>query len=194
MWPCATAKPDLRRRPTWPATTCRPASCAGGGLSAAAETTGRSQMDEITHNLLTLVRGRPLLQHQPGRRGCRIGRRGRGAVDLALSRVPRAATSTARAKHVYRDLNPCVYRSGPAVRGACRQRTDLRLQRADRRHAVALPPRVIPEDAVHLLGVAGRHAGRQRRRLWGFNIQDQLKAVAVWPENSAPPRIRPRRA
>src|SRR3712207_3072290 len=78
---------------------------------AAAVTPGRSQMDEITHALLTYDRG--VLYFNTNMGAIAAIAADDGEV-LWISRYPRASgvQLNRSSSHYYRDLNPCVYHEG----------------------------------------------------------------------------------
>jgi outer membrane protein assembly factor BamB len=150
----------------------------------AAETPGRSQMDEITHNLLSLDRGVLYFNTNLGAVAALSAKDGE---VLWISRYPRsmAGDLNRTARHVYRDLNPCVIQQGRVfVAPADSERIfAFNAQTGDLLWGSAAG---YPEDAVHVLGVLGDTLVASGDKLWGFDVSEG-KVRAVWPD-SGPPR------
>jgi outer membrane protein assembly factor BamB len=149
----------------------------------AAVTPGRSQMDEITHNLLSLDRGVLYFNTNLGAVAALSAEDGE---VLWISRYPRSMSGDLNrtAKHVYRDLNPCVIDKGRLfVAPADSERVfSFNAQTGELLWGSAAG---CPEDAVHLLGVLGNTLVASGDKLWGFNAATG-RVDAVWPDSSPP--------
>lgn len=149
----------------------------------AAVTAGRSQMDEITHNLLTLDRGTLYFNTNLG--AVAALNADDGQVQW-IARYPRSMGGELNrtAKHVYRDLTPCVLDKGR-----------LYVAPADSERLFAFSTATgdllwasaagCPEDAVHVLGVLHGTVVASGDRLWGFDAATG-RVRAVWPDNASP--------
>jgi outer membrane protein assembly factor BamB len=149
----------------------------------AAVTPGRSQMDEITHNLLTLDRG--VLYFNTNLGAVAALSAADGEVRW-ISRYPRAKGGelSRTAKYLFRDLTPCVFHQGRLfVAPSDSERVfAFNAQSGDMLWASAEGH---PEDAVHLLGVLGDTLVASGDKLWGFDAASG-RIRAVWPDNPSP--------
>jgi outer membrane protein assembly factor BamB len=147
----------------------------------AAETPAHGQVDECTHNLLTLHRG--TLYYNTNLGGIAALDAGTGHVRwLSLYRRAEGGDLNRPAGHLYRDLTPCVYHAGRIYAAPADTECVLALDADtgelvwDSRH---------PDDAVHVLGVSGDKLVLSGDRLWMIEIESG-RAVLMWPDENNP--------
>lgn len=149
----------------------------------AAVTPGRSQMDEITHNLLTLDQG---VLYFNTNLGAVAAVRAEDGEVLWITQYPRTTGGelSRTSSHFYRDLNPCVLHKGRlyVMPSDSVRITAINAQTGERLWASADGQ---PEDAIHLLGVSGNQLVASGDRLWWFDI-DTGKLRHIWPEHTMP--------
>jgi outer membrane protein assembly factor BamB len=147
---------------------------------AAAVTPGRGQIDEITHNLLTLDRGTLYLNTNMGVVAALSAADGE---VLWISEYPRAKSGELNrtARYVYRDLTPCVYDRGRLFVAPADSERVFAFN-AQTGELLWLSAPGCPEDAVHLLGVLYNTLVASGDRLWGFDTTSG-RVAAVWPDN-----------
>jgi outer membrane protein assembly factor BamB len=142
-------------------------------LVCSAESPAQGQSEEITHNLLTLDHGTLYYNTNLGAIAAIDARDGQPRWISRYQRVETIEVND-RAKHLYRDLTPCLYDRGVvyAAPADCREilafdaSTGLLLWHAD--HA---------EDAVHLLGVAGGNLLVSGDKLWWLSTSKEGKVA-----------------
>ncbi len=145
-------------------------------LVCAAETPAQGQVEEITHNLLTLAQGVLYVNTNLGAVAALSASDGR---VLWLTRYRRAKLlSSADQSHLYRDLNPCVYDRGNLYVAP----TDVQgIYSFDASTGRMLWESVGAHDAVHLLGVAHDCLIASGRRLYWLKA-DGGKEVNAFPD------------
>jgi outer membrane protein assembly factor BamB len=148
-----------------------------------AETPSRGQMDEITHNLLTLERDTIYYNTNLGAVAALAA--DDGAIRW-ITLYPRASDGdlNKQAAHFYRDLTPCIYDRGR-----------LFVAPSDTERVLALNAQTgellwrtlpgQPQDVVHLLGICGNKLVASGDRLWWFHA-DSGKLLAIWPDGPSP--------
>jgi len=151
-------------------------------MICSAETVGGGQLEEMTHNLLTLEQGMLYLNTNLGAVAAVTARDGIVQWVSLYERVKKASSDgqDKRAAHFYRDLNPCVYHQGTLFVAP----TD-----SDRIFAFdALTGQMLwasngEEVAVHLLGVAGGNLIATGDKLYWLNAAGG-QIVGEWPHTS----------
>lgn len=132
----------------------------------AAETPGRGQINESTHNMLTLHRGMLYLNTNLGAvaaLSCDDGR----ISWITLYKRSRTGDLGKPASHVYRDLNPCVYDRGKIFVAPSDSELIIALDSTTGR---LLWESHFADDAVHLLGVGSGRLFASGNYLWGFEV------------------------
>jgi outer membrane protein assembly factor BamB len=145
----------------------------------AAETPAHGQIDECTHNLLTLHRGTLFYNTNLGGIAALDARRGT-VKWLSLYQRAEGGDLNRPAAHLYRDLTPCVYDRGRVFAAPSDTESVLALD-ADSGQLLWSSPH--PDDAVHILGVAADRLVLAGDRLWLFDV-DTGKALLKFPEKS----------
>jgi outer membrane protein assembly factor BamB len=151
-------------------------------MICAAETPAGGQMDELTHNLVTLDEGTIYINTNLGAVGAV------SAFDghlLWISTYPRAKRlSTAggdkRVAHFYRDLNPCVYHQGTVLVAPADSEMILAL---DAGSGQPMWETALAADTVHLLGVGEGNLIASGDHLWWIDASTG-KIRARWPDQS----------
>lgn len=151
-------------------------------LVCAAETPAQGQVDEATHNLLTLHGDTIYANTNLGAVAALATHDGR-IRWITLYERTRSGDLNRRATHFYRDLTPCIHDRGK-----------LFVAPADSRHIFALdaPTGMLlwetshPEDAVHLLGVGGGNLLASGDSLWWIDVATGKLASVVWSEGRWP--------
>jgi outer membrane protein assembly factor BamB len=154
-------------------------------LVCSAETLAQGQMDEITHNLLTLHEGTLYYNTNLGAVAAVDARSGHIAW---LTTYPRAKSGdlTRRATHFYRDLTPCVYDRGrlfvapsdaPPV-FALDASSGLLLWKVESSQH---------DTPTHLIGVAGGHLWGSGEKLWWIDVVTG-KRRGYWPDGNKGPK------
>lgn len=147
-------------------------------MICAAETPGRGQTNEITHNLLTLDRETLYFNTNLGAVASLSTRD--GALHwITLYRRAKEGSLNAPAAHFYRDLNPCIYYQGKLLVAPS---DSERIFAFDAHDGQLLWETPHPEDAVHLLGVGGGNLLASGDRLWWIDVESG-KLAARWPED-----------
>ncbi len=144
----------------------------------AAQTPGRGQVDETTHNLLTLDHGIIYYNTNLGAVAALEARDG-GVKWISLYRRAEGGDLTQPATHFYRDLNPCVIYQGKVLVAPADSESIFALEATTGRLLWSTPPNV--DDAVHLLGVGGGKLWASGDRLWSIDVESG-KFVGVWPD------------
>jgi outer membrane protein assembly factor BamB len=145
----------------------------------AAETPGGGQSDEITHNLLTLNEGVLYFNTNLGAVAALSARDGRTKWIRLYNRARKVNSEgiDQRAHHFYRDLNPCVYCQGLVYAAPSDSEWILAIDAATGQ--IAWESR-LPEDAIHLLGVADGTLMASGNKLWWLDATGG-KVKARWP-------------
>ena len=151
-------------------------------MICAAETPAGGQMEELTHNLLTLDEGTLYLNTNLGAVGAV------SALDghlLWISTYPRAkrltpAGGNKRVAHFYRDLNPCVYYQGTVLVAPSDSELIMAL---DAGSGQPLWETSLAADTVHLLGVGQGNLIASGDHLWWIDVATG-KVRARWPDQS----------
>ncbi|MBX3412659.1 MAG: PQQ-binding-like beta-propeller repeat protein [Pirellulales bacterium] len=133
----------------------------------AAETPGRGQINECTHNLLTLHRGMLYLNTNLGAvaaLSCQDGR----VSWISLYRRTTKGDLSQPASHVYRDLNPCIYDRGRLFVAPSDSEFIFAF---DADSGDLLWDSRSASGAVHLLGVGNGTLFVSGERLAGFNAE-----------------------
>ncbi|HEX7449570.1 MAG TPA: PQQ-binding-like beta-propeller repeat protein [Pirellulales bacterium] len=134
----------------------------------AAETPAQGQYEELTHNLLTLAEG---VLYYNTNLGAVAALDARDGQIKWITRYDRARTIDLgnRAKHFYRDLNPCVYDRG-VVFAAPSDCPDILAFDAPTGLMMRGWPCPWPDDAVHLLGVSSGRLIASGDKLWSIDV------------------------
>lgn len=144
----------------------------------AAETPGHGQVDEITHNLLTLADGMLYFNTNLGAVAALSAPEG----DIQwITLYPRGGQQSLgeQAAHYYRDLNPCVYDRGRLFIAPSDSNRILALDAAT---GAELWQSTLAEDVVHLLGVGQGNLLASGDRLWWIDaatgkVRDRFPAA-----------------
>ena len=151
-------------------------------MLCAAETPAGGQMEELTHDLLTLDEGVLYANTNLGAVGAV------SALDghlMWITTYPRARRLTAagqdkRLAHFYRDLNPCVYHQGTLFVAPSDSESILAF---DAGSGQPLWETSLAADAVHLLGVASGSLIASGDHLWWIDAVTG-KVSGHWPDQS----------
>jgi outer membrane protein assembly factor BamB len=151
-------------------------------MLCAAETPAGGQMEELTHDLLTLAEGVLYANTNLGAVGAV------STLDghlLWISTYPRARRLTAagqdkRLAHFYRDLNPCVYHQGSLFVAPADSESILAL---DAGSGQPLWETSLAADTVHLLGVGEGNLIASGDHLWWIDAVTG-KISGHWPDQS----------
>jgi len=150
-------------------------------VCAAPTPAARSQAEECTHNLLTLVHDTLYYNTSLGAVAALSVHDGR---IRWLTEYPRGLTSglSRSAAHLYRDLTPCLYHRGRVLVAPADSEAIVALDAADGQVLWATQH---PSDAVHLLGIGGENLIVSGDRLWWIHLASG-KVIAQWPEGPSP--------
>jgi outer membrane protein assembly factor BamB len=142
-----------------------------------AETPAQGQMEEITHNLLTLHGG--VLYYNTNLGAVAAVDASDGHVKW-LRRYPRAPGGdlTRREAHYYRDLTPCVYENDTVFAAPS---DSARILAIDAGTGELRWETTLAEDTVHLLGVSGGNLIATGDKIWWFNIVTGKPTRMPWP-------------
>lgn len=151
-------------------------------MICAAETAGGGQLEEITHNLLTLGEGMLYYNTNLGVVAALSTHSGR--LHCATS-YPRAKKATPdgqdrRTAHFYRDLNPCVYYRGLLLAAPADSESIFAL---DAGGGEMIWESHLAEDAVHLLGVGHGNLLASGDSLWWIDARGG-KVLKRWPDTT----------
>ena len=151
-------------------------------MVCAAETPGAGQSEEISHNLLTLEQGTLYCNTNLGAVAALAARDGH-LQWVAL--YPRAGKATPdgqdkRTAHFYRDLNPCVYDRGMLFVAPADCESIFAL---DAGSGEMLWQSLLPEDAVHLIGIGQGNLLASGDSLWWIDVR-RGKVVRHWPDTT----------
>jgi outer membrane protein assembly factor BamB len=157
-------------------------------MVCSAETPGQGQMDEITHNLVTLHCGTVYYNTNLGAVAALNAEDGQ-IKWVTLYQRATTGDLTQRAAHFYRDLTPCIYDGGRLFVAPSDSEfvlgldaaTGLLLWRSGGRNTAN------PGDAVHLLGVGGGNLLASGDKLWWIQAATGKIARVVWPDGRFPP-------
>lgn len=148
---------------------------------SAAETPARGQVDEVTHNLLTLERGTLYFNTNLGTVAALDGRDGQIRWITQYRRTTHSDLSRPAAQF-YRDLTPAVFAAGRLFVAPSDSPSILSLDAAtgqmlwETEHA---------EDAVHVLGVQAGRLLVSGDRLWWIDAETG-QVVRRWPDGPNP--------
>lgn len=134
----------------------------------AAETPGRGQINESTHNLLTLHRGMLYLNTNLGAvaaLSCEDGR----LAWITLYKRAQSGDLSQPASHFYRDLNPCVYDRGRLFFAPSDSEPIIALEADTGEILWESAPH--PDTAIHLLGVGAGNLIASGESLWWINVE-----------------------
>ncbi len=143
----------------------------------AAGTPARGQVDEITHNLLTLAEDTLYYNTNLGAVAALSTHDGAVRWINLYQRAPSVDLSR-RAAHFYRDLTPCVYHQGTVYVAPSDSQQLFALDATTGRRLWAS---TLPTDVVHLLGVGGSHLLASGDHLWWIEAATG-KVVRRWPD------------
>lgn len=151
-------------------------------LICSAESPAQGQAEEITHNLLTLDHGTLYYSTNLGAVAALDARDGQ---PKWISRYPRVKSIDVndRAKHLYRDLTPCLYDRGVVYAAPADCRAVLAF---DASNGLLLWHAPHPEDAVHLLGVGGGNLIVSGDKLWWLDARTGKAVRDPFPASSQP--------
>lgn len=151
-------------------------------LVCSAESAAQGQSEEITHNLLTLDHGTLYYNTNLGAVAALDARDGQPRWIFRYRRVNTIEVND-RAKHLYRDLTPCLYDRG-VVYVAPADCCDILA--IDASTGMLLWPFQHAEDAVHLLGVGGGNLLASGDKLWWIDTATGKAARVPFPEQPSP--------
>lgn len=143
----------------------------------AAETPARGQIEEVTHNLLTLQAG--TIYYNTNLGGVAALRASDGAIRW-IRLYPRVTQGdlSQRASHLHRDLTPCVYSRGILLVAPSDSRQILGISALTGR---LLWANDLPADVIHFLGVVDDTLLASGDRLWWIDILTG-KVRRRWPD------------
>lgn len=158
-----------------------------------AETPAQGQMEEVTHNLLTLAGGTLYYNTNLGCVAALEARDGQVRWITRYDREKRGSLND-RANHFCRDLTPCLYDRGVLYVAPSDSRkvfaldastgADYATPAADTRPAGW---ESLAEEAVHLLGVGGGHLLASGDKLWWISLAAQGKlSTEPFPAGAQP--------
>lgn len=146
------------------------------------ETPARGQVDEITHNLLTLS-GDTLYYNT--NLGAIVALRTLDGGILWLTRYPRARGDlNQRAAHFYRDLTPCVCVQGAVIAAPSDSPHVFALDSASGRFLWRTAAEL--DDPVHLLGAAQGRVIASGNQLWWIDLATGKVACDEFPLGGSP--------
>lgn len=149
-------------------------------MVCAAESSARSQAEEITNNLLTLDHDSLYLNTNLGAVASLSKADGRIRWLSLYPRAKQSRVSTDPPANFYRDLNPCIFYRGSLLAAP----TDCEaIFSLDCDTGQQLWASTIPRDVVHLLGVGGGNLLASGQRLWWLNV-DGGKVIYDWPDQT----------
>lgn len=151
-------------------------------LICSAESPAQGQTEEITHSLLTLDHGTLYYSTNLGAIAALDARDGQ---PKWVSRYPRVKSIDVndRAKHLYRDLTPCLYDRGVVYAAPADCRDILALDASTGLLMWSAPH---PEDAIHLLGVGGGNLIVSGDKLWWLDAATGKAARDPFPASPPP--------
>jgi len=151
-------------------------------MICAAETPGGGQIDEITHNLLTLEQGTLYYNTNLGAVAAISARDGRLQWATLYPRAKKAGPDgqDKRTAHFYRDLNPCIYYRGKLLVAPADCESIFAL---DANSGELVWDSHLPEDVVHLLGVGHGNLLASGDTLWWIDAE-RGKVLKRWPDTS----------
>ncbi len=151
-------------------------------LICSAESPAQGQAEEITHNLLTLDHGTLYYNTNLGAIAALDARDGQPKWISRYRRV-KSIDVNDRAKHLYRDLTPCLYDRGVvyAAPADCRE-----VLAFDASNGLLMWHAPHPEDAVHLLGVGGGNLIVSGDKLWWLDARTGKAVRDPFPASSQP--------
>jgi outer membrane protein assembly factor BamB len=144
----------------------------------ASESMGRGNIDEITHNLLTLHCDALYLNTNLGAVAALSTLDG----DIRWLRTYRRADLGERALHSLRDLNPCIYYEDMILVAPADTQSILALDAATGGLLWECP---FLDDVVHLIGVGSGNLIASGNRLWWIDVYGG-KAIARFPVQPSP--------
>lgn len=147
----------------------------------AAETPARGQLDECTHNLLTLHDDTLFYNSNLGAVAALDADDGRLRWVTLYRRSPSGDVNRPGA-HMYRDLTPCVYDKGRLFVAPADSEQILCL---DAESGALRWQTAHADDTVHLLGVGGGNLIATGDRVWWIDVATG-KTIACWPELMQP--------
>jgi len=147
-------------------------------LVCSAESPAQNQMEEVTHNLLTLDHGTLYYNTNLGAVAALDARDGQPRWISRYQRVKTIEVND-RAKHLYRDLTPCLYDRGVVYVAPADCREILAI---DASTGMLLWPFEHAEDAVHLLGVGGGNLLASGDKLWWIDTATGKAARDPYPQ------------
>lgn len=150
-------------------------------MISSAETPAQGQIDEITHNLLTLVG--PTLYYNTNL-GAVAALSARDGHIQWLTVYRRASTGdlSQRASHFYRELTPCVYDRGKLFVAPADAPPILAVDAATGLLLWKAEPSA-DDCPTHLLGVAGGNLWASGDKLWWINVASGKRSY--WPEGAS---------
>jgi outer membrane protein assembly factor BamB len=151
-------------------------------MVCAAETRAGGQMDETSHNLLTLEQGVLYLNTNLGAVAALSARDGRLQWVAKYPRAQGAAPDgrDKRTAHFYRDLNPCVYYGGMLLVAPADCESIFALDAAS---GETIWQSHLPQDVVHLLGVAQGNLLASGDSLWWIDAR-RGKVLKHFPDST----------
>lgn len=144
----------------------------------ASESMGRGNIDEITHNLLTLHRDALYLNTNLGA----VAALSKVDGEIRWMRTYRRSGFDERALHLLRDLNPCIYYEDMILVAPADTQSILALDAATGGLLWECP---FVDDVVHLLGVGSGNLLASGNRLWWIDVYGG-KAIARFPVQESP--------
>jgi len=149
----------------------------------AADTPARSEVEEITYNLLTLADDTLFYNTNLGAVAA-LATDGGSLRWISLYSRAKSDDTSRRAAHFYRDLNPCVCHQGIVYVAPADSDQILALDATTGRRLWATS---LPSDVVQLLGVQGGNLIASGDYLWWIDAVTG-KAVRRWPDGGGAPR------
>jgi len=151
-------------------------------LICSAESPAQGQSEEITHNLLTLDHGTLYYNTNLGAIAAIDARDGQPRWISRYERVEKIEVND-RAKHLYRDLTPCLYDRGVVYVAPADCREILAI---DASTGLLIWPAPHAEDAVHLLGIGGGNLIVSGDKLWWIDARTGKAVRDPFPASPPP--------
>jgi len=156
-------------------------------LICAAESAGRGQLEEVTHNLLTLHRG---VIYYNTNLGAVAALRARDGAIKWITVYPRTNSPGDEMRHgtlhFYRDLNPCVFYRSMVLTAPADSNRIFALDAASGMMIWQSTPAqgAHGTEAMHLIGVGGGNLIASGDRLWWLDVQTG-RIVGQFPDGGS---------
>jgi len=145
-----------------------------------AEGPGGGQVEEITHNLLTLDHGMIYFNTNLGAVAALSARDGQVQWATLYPRAGKTGAEGRAAPHFFRDLNPCIFHRGLLLVAPSDSKWIFALDAAT---GQSLWGSEVEQDVVHLLGVGGDNLIASGSKIFWINVYHGT-VVDHWPEST----------